>query len=381
MPLDAFSSVALTKNTQSPLHVDALNCGPSCIVAFGDFDGGELWVHGRGALDVKTPQTFDGNTPHATLPWRTPVAGERYSAIFFLHACHDRLARADGERLADLGFRLPPRPVPYAYGAEGALEAAAAAVAADPALRGRVLLADDADDDDDDFVEARPSGRDRGDLFYGAELPRGRRVEALSDDPDDEGRAPEPAAPPFDEDEFAFDVDDDVDVDADDEDAAVGEEEDTDRCWTCGEVGELLLCDGCDAPYHVGCVGLDAAPEGDWSCERCAAAAAPAARRPRRRGANDGGADARKAVQAAARQQDQLRRVMRGAGGTAREAMRREKERQTEVGYHAASDTWPGFDSDDDDDDDAFDDDERKKSKKTNFVSNDRSGHDDQNAY
>ena len=36
---------------------------------------------------------------------------------------------------------------------------------------------------------------------------------------------------------------------------------------------------------------------------------------------------------------------------------------------------------DDDDDDDAFDDDEQKKSKKTNFVSNDRSGHDDQNAY
>ena len=36
---------------------------------------------------------------------------------------------------------------------------------------------------------------------------------------------------------------------------------------------------------------------------------------------------------------------------------------------------------DDEDDDDAFDDDERKKSKKTNFVSNDRSGRDDQNAY
>ena len=36
---------------------------------------------------------------------------------------------------------------------------------------------------------------------------------------------------------------------------------------------------------------------------------------------------------------------------------------------------------DDDDDDDDFDDDERKKLKKTNFSSNDRSGHDDQNAY
>ena len=34
-----------------------------------------------------------------------------------------------------------------------------------------------------------------------------------------------------------------------------------------------------------------------------------------------------------------------------------------------------------DDDDFDDDDDERKKSKKTNFVSNDRSGHDDQNAY
>ena len=36
---------------------------------------------------------------------------------------------------------------------------------------------------------------------------------------------------------------------------------------------------------------------------------------------------------------------------------------------------------DDDFDDDDFDDDERKNSKKNNFVSNDRSGHDDQNAY
>ena len=41
------------------------------------------------------------------------------------------------------------------------------------------------------------------------------------------------------------------------------------------------------------------------------------------------------------------------------------------------------IEDDDDNDDDDFDDDERKKSKKTNFSSNDRSGHviDDQNAY
>ena len=35
----------------------------------------------------------------------------------------------------------------------------------------------------------------------------------------------------------------------------------------------------------------------------------------------------------------------------------------------------------DDDDFDDDDDDEQKNRKKTNFVSNDRSGHDDQNAY
>ena len=39
------------------------------------------------------------------------------------------------------------------------------------------------------------------------------------------------------------------------------------------------------------------------------------------------------------------------------------------------------FVDDDDSDDDNDDDDDRKKSKKTKCVSNDRSGHDDQNEY
>ena len=39
------------------------------------------------------------------------------------------------------------------------------------------------------------------------------------------------------------------------------------------------------------------------------------------------------------------------------------------------------FDDDDDHHDHDDDDDERTKSKKLKFVSNDRSGHDDQNAY
>lgn len=43
-------------------------------------------------------------------------------------------------------------------------------------------------------------------------------------------------------------------------------------CTICGESDNedvLLLCDGCDAPSHVYCVGLDDVPPGSWYCERC----------------------------------------------------------------------------------------------------------------
>jgi len=31
----------------------------------------------------------------------------------------------------------------------------------------------------------------------------------------------------------------------------------------------LLLCDGCDTPYHTHCVGLDSVPSGSWFCMEC----------------------------------------------------------------------------------------------------------------
>lgn len=40
----------------------------------------------------------------------------------------------------------------------------------------------------------------------------------------------------------------------------------------CGDNDDedvLLLCDGCDAPYHTHCVGLDSVPQGDWFCMEC----------------------------------------------------------------------------------------------------------------
>ncbi|KAF9892438.1 hypothetical protein FE257_001546 [Aspergillus nanangensis] len=47
---------------------------------------------------------------------------------------------------------------------------------------------------------------------------------------------------------------------------------DSQPCPVCGDSDNedlLLLCDGCDAPSHTYCVGLDSVPSGPWYCARC----------------------------------------------------------------------------------------------------------------
>ena len=63
------------------------------------------------------------------------------------------------------------------------------------------------------------------------------------------------------------------DDDSDDSDAMAA-------CTVCGSTedapgsNDILLCDACDAGYHMRCLQppLEAVPEGDWFCPRCAAA-------------------------------------------------------------------------------------------------------------
>ena len=105
-----FTSVQVTRAVTSSggaaLHTDGKNAGDSLAVGLGDFSGGELWVHGRGALDISggTWQRFDGRMPHATLPF---ARGPRYSLIYWTHAGHAALPAAERRLAEQLGFQFP----------------------------------------------------------------------------------------------------------------------------------------------------------------------------------------------------------------------------------------------------------------------------------
>jgi hypothetical protein len=50
------------------------------------------------------------------------------------------------------------------------------------------------------------------------------------------------------------------------------EEEESTPCPICLRADDeevLLLCDGCDTPYHTHCLGLDGVPRGSWFCMEC----------------------------------------------------------------------------------------------------------------
>ena len=121
-----FTSVQVTRAVTSSggaaLHIDSNNAGDSLAAGLGDFSGGELWVHGRGALELSggTWQRFDGRMPHATLPF---ARGPRYSLIYWTHAGHAALPAADRQLAERLGFQFPrddplaPPPPPAATAA------------------------------------------------------------------------------------------------------------------------------------------------------------------------------------------------------------------------------------------------------------------------
>jgi len=76
-----YTTIQINKNVVSPPHVDKNNIGMSYIIAFGDYEDGELVIEGT-KYDIKNKfLKFDGNLAH----WTEPFRGTRYSIIYFTH--------------------------------------------------------------------------------------------------------------------------------------------------------------------------------------------------------------------------------------------------------------------------------------------------------
>ena len=74
-------------------------------------------------------------------------------------------------------------------------------------------------------------------------------------------------------DEGSFSVDDDDDDSDDDSDDENGEDGNKNECHYCGEIGELICCDGCPRVFHFECLippmRKADMPKGDWYCPLC----------------------------------------------------------------------------------------------------------------
>ena len=82
-----FTTIQFNKNYQCSKHIDGKNVGISHIIAFGDYEGGDLLIYYDGpdkeptSVDIKNQfYSFNGSEYyHETAPF----TGQRHSAVYF----------------------------------------------------------------------------------------------------------------------------------------------------------------------------------------------------------------------------------------------------------------------------------------------------------
>jgi hypothetical protein len=79
-PKFKYDSICVNHNLECKEHIDKFNKASSIIVAWGDYEGGELLVEGVPFNIKESPLRFNGGIcRHKTMPFK----GDRWSAIFF----------------------------------------------------------------------------------------------------------------------------------------------------------------------------------------------------------------------------------------------------------------------------------------------------------
>jgi hypothetical protein len=76
-----WTGITVNVNYEARPHIDKNNDGASCVVAFGDYEGGELCIDGTAYSLRHRPLTFHASsTYHAVKPI---TSGTRYSVVFY----------------------------------------------------------------------------------------------------------------------------------------------------------------------------------------------------------------------------------------------------------------------------------------------------------
>ena len=81
-----FTSIQCNRQFGGQLHCDRNNVGPSLMITIGRYTGGDLFYYNmkNDKHNILTTKNriiyFDGNNPHATLPYK----GVRFSFVFFV---------------------------------------------------------------------------------------------------------------------------------------------------------------------------------------------------------------------------------------------------------------------------------------------------------